>query len=194
MNTIRVILTVVAATIALCANSFEKPKLMLVPLTSDRAIVSIKNTYPTPLEFSIRTESGEEVYHKKSEEPVSSFKKIFDFEELANGKYTLNLKVDNKSLTREFEIEPEEIHIGTSKFRFDPYFVFVNDVLKFSYLNVDGEKLKLNIYGQGKLLFTSDLGSNVDVSSGYDLSGLEPGSYEVVLSSLENEFNYNLTK
>ena len=194
MKTIRLIITVVAVTISLGVNAIEEPKMTLVPLTSDRAIVSVENTYPALLELSILAENGEEIYHEKSENPMSSFKKIFDFEELNNGMYTMNLKVNNRRLSREFEVAPGSIHIGSSKMRLDPYFVFADNILKFSYLNVDGEKMRLNIYSEKGLIYTKELGNNQQVSSGYDLSNLSAGKYQVVLSSFENEFNYSLTK
>ena len=40
----------------------------------------------------------------------------------------------------------------------------------------------------------ANLGNDFAISTGYNLSKLEKGNYKVVLSSLNNEFTYNLEK
>ncbi|HKI89808.1 MAG TPA: hypothetical protein VKA38_12335, partial [Draconibacterium sp.] len=160
----------------------------------DRAIVSITNENAAYFELSIETENGEMVYYKQSNKPLTDYQKIFDFTDLKDGKYVMNLKVNDTKLSKNFEVYRKGIYVGDSKLTFDPYFAYDNNVLKLSYLNFDQNKLKLYFYNDEGLVYETKLGNDFAISSGYDLSKLEKGNYRVVLSSFNNEFTYNLEK
>jgi hypothetical protein len=194
MKTIKFLSTVVAVSIVAIATAVEKPKMKVVPLTPDRAVVSIHNNNAAVFELSIVAKSGDLVYYKQSAKPLNSYQKVYDFKELENGNYTLTLKVNDTRLSKEFEVASSGIYVGESKMRFDPYFAFSGDVLKLSYLNFDGESYALNIYNENGLVYKTKLGKDFNMVNGYDLSALESGSYEVVLSSASNEFTYSLVK
>jgi len=194
MKTIKFLSTVVAVAIVAVASAVEKPKMNVIPLTADRAIVSITNENAAYFELSVVSEKGEMVYYKQSNKPLTDYQKIFDFAGLQDGNYVLNLKVNDTKLSREIEIANQGINVGESKLKFDPYFDFKNNELKFSYLNFEKENLTLAIYDDNGLVFQSKLGNNFSVSSGYDLSKLNAGSYNVVLSSPSNEYAFSLVK
>jgi len=194
MKTLKFLSTVVAVAAVAVATAVEKPKMNVVPLTPDRAVVSIQNDNPAVFELSITAENGEVVYYKQSAKPMNSYQKVYDFAELDNGNYTLTLKVNDTRLSKSFQVASSGIYVGESKLRFDPYFAYDGNVLKLSYLNFDGEKYTLNIYNKNGLVYKSKLGSDFNMISGYDLSGLEKGTYDVVLSSWNNEFTYTLVK
>lgn len=63
-----------------------------------------------------------------------------------------------------------------------------------TYLNFDQENLRLSLYNDERLVCQTNVGSNFNITGGYDLSKLENGSYQVVLSSLNKEFTFNLKK
>ncbi len=194
MKTLKFLSTVVAVTAVAVATAVEKPKMNVVPLTPDRAVVSIHNDNPAVFELSITAENGEMVYYKQSTKPLNSYQKVYDFAELENGNYLLTLKVNDTRLSKSFEVASSGIYVGESKLRFDPYFAYDGDVLKLSYLNFDGEKYTLNIYNKEGLVYKTKLGSEFNMVTGYDLSALSSGTYDVVLSSLNNEFTYTLVK
>ncbi|MCK3683539.1 hypothetical protein [Maribellus sp. YY47] len=194
MKTIKFLFTVLAVAIVAVASAVEKPKMDVVPLTPDRAVVSILNNKEAMFELSIKAENGELVYYKQSAKPLNSYQKVFDFTELTDGKYTMNLKVNDTRLSKEFEVASNGISVGESKLRFDPYFAYADDVLKLSYLNFDQEHMSLNIYNENGLVYQSKLGKEFNMVNGYDLSALEKGKYEVVLSSSNNEYTYSLVK
>ena len=194
MKTIKVLFTVAAFAVAAIANAVEKPKMNVIPLSSDRAIVAITNENAAYFELSIEAEDGSMVYYKQSNKPLTDYKKVFDFANLNDGKYVLNLKVNDTQLARNFEIANQGIYVGDSKLTFDPYFDYKDNVLKFSYLNFDKENLSLSIYSNGDLVYKSKLGNEFAVSSGFDLSKLESGEYRVVLSSLNDSYAFNLVK
>jgi hypothetical protein len=194
MKTIKLAFTVAALAAATIANAVEKPKMNVVPLNSERAIVSVTNVNPAIFEVSIEAENGDMVYYKQTSEPVTDFKQIYDFKNLAQGKYVLNLQVNNTKVMNDFQVSGKGIEVGESKVRFAPYFEFKNDELKLSYLNFDQENLKLYFYDNEGLVYETKLGRDFNITTGYDLSGLKNGNYRVVLSSFNNEFTYNLLK
>lgn len=194
MKTIKFLSTVTAVAIVAIATAVEKPKMNVIPVTADRAIVSITNENAAYFEVSIEAENGEMVYYKQSSEPLTDYKKIFDFAELKVGNYVMNLKVNDTKLSRNFEVTPREISVGNAKMSIDPYFDFKNDVLKFSFLNFDKENMAVNIYGDNGLVYSSKLGNDFTISSGYNLSNLEKGKYKVVLKSSNEEYAFSLVK
>ena len=194
MKTIKLLFTVTAFAIAAIASAVEKPKMNVIPLSADRAIVAITNENAAYFELSIQAEDGSMVYYKQSNKPLTDYQKVFDFTNLVDGKYVLNLKVNDTQLARNFEIAHKGISVGDSKMTFDPYFDYKDNVLKFSYLNFDKKNLNFAIYSNGNLVYKSKLGNDFAVSSGYDLSKLESGEYTVILSSLNDEYAFNLVK
>ncbi len=194
MRTIKLFFTVTALAIAAIAGAVEKPKMSVIPLTADRAIVAISNEKAAYFELSIENEEGEMVYYKESKHPLTDYKKIFDFANLEDGSYVLNLKVNDTQLARNIEIANKGITVGNSKMTFDPYFDYSNNLLKFSYLNFDKKNVNLAIYDNNGLVFKSKVGDGFAISTGYDLSKLESGEYTVILSSANNEYAYNLVK
>jgi hypothetical protein len=194
MKTINYLLTITAVAIVAIATAVEKPKMNIVPLNADRAIVSITNENPAYFELSIQTQKGDVVYYKQSNKPLTDYQKVYDFKELENGNYVLNLKVNDTKLSKEIQVASNRIYVGDSKIQFDPYFAFDGQVLKFSYLNFDKEMFKMNIYDENGMIYESKLGKDIAITNGYDLSKLEAGNYKVVLRSFTNEYVYSLVK
>jgi hypothetical protein len=194
MKTIKLAFTVAALAVATIASAVEKPKMNVIPINSERAIVSVTNANAAIFEVSIEAENGEMVYYKQTSEPVTDFKQIYDFKDLADGKYVLNLQVNDTKVMNEFQVSGNGIEVGESKVRFAPYFDFKNNELKLSYLNFDQENLRLYFYNNEGLVYESKLGRDFNITTGYDLSKLDKGNYKVVLSSYSNEFTYDLVK
>lgn len=195
MKTIKFLTTVTAVAIVAIASAVEKPKMNVIPLTADRAIVSITNENAAYFELSVETQNGVMVYYKRSNKPLTDYQKIFDFTDLKEGDYVMNLKVNDTRLSKNFEVDRQGIYVGDSKLTFDPYFSYKDGVLKFSYLNFDRNNLKFMLFSKdGGLIYQKKLGNDFAVSSGYDLSKLASGNYKVILSSFNNEYSYNLEK
>ena len=194
MKTIKLFLTTTAAAMVAMATAVEKPKFNVVPLTTEKAIVSISNQNAAYFEVSVETRNGDLLYYRQSEKPLKEYQKIFDFNNLDEGDYILNLKINDTKVSREFEIDNSGIHIGNLKTYFDPYFNYKDGVLKFSYLNFEKEKMKLKIYHDDNLIFTSEVGDDFSISKGYDLNKLEKGNYRVELTSMLHNYHYNIEK
>jgi len=194
MKTIKLAFTVAALTAATIATAVEKPKMNVIPINSERAMVTATNENAAIFEVSIEAANGDMVYYKQTSEPVTDFKQIYDFKNLEEGKYVLNLKINDTKVMNDFQVSGKGIEVGESKVRFAPYFDYKNNELKLSYLNFDQENLKLYFYNNEGLVYESKLGGDFNITTGYDLSGLKNGNYKVVLSSYNNVFTYNLVK
>ncbi len=194
MKTIKLLLTATAVAIVAIATAVETPKMSVVPVTADRAIVSITNEKAAFFELSIHAENGDLVYYKQSAKELTDYQKTFDFENLENGNYVMDLKINDTKLSRNFVVRQSGISVGESKLRFDPFFAFDGNTLKFSYLNFDKENFKFNLYYEKELVYQAKIGKEFNLTSGYDLSKLNAGDYTVILSSYNNEFVYNIKK
>lgn len=194
MKTIKFLCTVSAVVIVAIATAVEKPKMDVIPLTANKVIISITNENPAYFEVSIETLNGDLVYYKQSSKPLTDYQKTFDMTNLRNGNYVLSLKVNDTKLSKNIEVASKGIYVGDSKLRFDPFFSFNKNLLKFSYLNFDQDNFKLYIMKKGELVYQKKLGKDFAMSDGYDLSNLEAGNYKVLLSSYKNEFVYSLVK
>nr|WP_319572891.1 hypothetical protein [uncultured Draconibacterium sp.] len=194
MKTVKFFTTVLALAIVVVATAVEKPKMDIVPLSEDRAVVSILNGAEALFELSVRSEDGELVYYKQAASPSLTYQKIFDFKNIEDGDYTLDLRVNGTRLTKDFSVSSKGIAVGESKMRVDPYFGFSDNVLKLTYLNFDQEKLSLNIYDENGLVYASKLGQDFNIAKGFDLTALAAGKYEVVLASMSNDFSFSLEK
>ena len=194
MKTIKLVFTVTALAIATIATAIGKPKLNVVPLTPETAMVSVSNQNAAYFEVSVETHNGNLVYYKQSEKPLNQYQKVFDFGNFKDGDYMLNLKIDDVKVSREFEINNSGIQIGNQKTYVDPYFSYDDGILKFSYLNLEKENMKLKIYQGKDLLFTSEEGNGVAISNGYNLNNLENGEYHVTLTSPLNEYYFDIQK
>lgn len=195
MKTIKLAMTILAVAIAAMTTAVEKPKVNVIPLNAGKAFVAITNENPAYFEVSIEAANGNVVYYKQTDKPITDYGQVYDFKDLPAGQYVLNLKVNDTKVYNNFEVSGRGVEVGESKVRFAPYFDFSGNQLKVSYLNFDHENVKLYFYNDSKgLVYETKLGDDFNITKGYDLSKLENGSYKIVLSSINNEYTYNVEK
>jgi hypothetical protein len=106
----------------------------------------------------------------------------------------MKLKVNDTFLKTDFTIDHKSMMVGESRMEYAPYFEFKNNDLKFSYLNFDKENMGIKIINNGEVVFEKKLGKDFIITSGYDLSKLDAGKYQVELTSMNNQFSYNIEK
>lgn len=176
------------------AAAVEKPQMNVIRLDNEKALIAIANEKPAHFELSIESENGDLVYYKESETEITNLRQVINYTALEKGLYTLKLKVNDTSATKEFSIDNRGLNVGETKINYDPYFSYSDNVLKLSFLNFDKENIQFRIYNNGELEFENKLGKDFVISAGYDLSKLKPGKYEIELSSLTNQFSYNIEK
>lgn len=168
-------------------------KVNILPITAEKAVVSISSATSSNLLISIKNTDGEVVYYKETDGTSTDFRKIFDFSKLEKGEYNLSVIANETTTERTFKIENQNIAIGSEKTLMEPFFGYKDGLLKLSYLNFPENNLRLNLYNQGELVYSRELGKDFNVSEGFNLSKLDKGAYSVVLSSDAKDFKYALT-
>jgi len=194
MKTIKFLSVFALVAVVGIATAVEKPKMNVIALSDEKALIAVANENPAYFELSIKAENGDMVYYKESDKEITNLRQIIDYSNLKSGSYSLKLKANDTFLTTDFEIDNKGIKVGETKMSYAPHFNFSGDVLKFSYLNFDKEYVKFKIYSNGEMVFENKMGNDFVLTAGYDLSKLEAGKYEVELTSMNNHFSYNIEK
>ncbi|QGY44062.1 hypothetical protein GM418_10455 [Maribellus comscasis] len=194
MKTKRILATLLAAAIATMASATDLSKMIVTPLNANQLIVSVVNDHVSDFEISVYAKNGDLVYFKQSDKPISSYQKIFDVQNLENGKYKMTLKMNSASVEKDFIIATNKIIFGESEMNVDPYFIFDGKNLKLSYLNFKKEKFKLEIYDENGRIFKAKIGNEFPIHSGYNLSKLESGNYKAVLYSFNKKYVHQFAK
>ncbi len=192
MKTIATLVLALAATVA---GAVERPRLEVTPVRENKAIVALANERPSLFEISVNAADGTLVYRHETKEIQTGYRKLFDFSGLEDGRYELSVKVNTSTVKRSVTIRDGGLQVGDSELRFDPYFTWSENLLKISYLNFDKDHLRFYIFDtKGETLYESSLGKEFNTIAGYDLKGLDPGLYTVVITGGNKEFVYDLTK
>jgi len=166
----------------------------ILPLSGDRAVVSVSSNAESQYEISIENSYGEVVYYKETEGNVTDYRKVFDFSKLEMGDYKIVATIDGATSERDFTVGSKEIAVGNLKYVADPVFSFNNDVLRIAYLNYPGEKVDLKIYDGNEVVYSKSIDSQFAVNEGLNLSKLKKGNYQVVLASGSKLFDYTVNK
>ncbi|MGD9558445.1 MAG: hypothetical protein AB7V25_15570 [Mangrovibacterium sp.] len=183
------------AAIALSANvalATGNLRVDILPLNAERAVVAISNGAESTFEISIENSAGEIVYYKETEGKMADYRKVYDFSKLEDGKYTLAVNIDGATSKRDFNIDSRSIEVGSLKNLVRPYFAFTDDVLRLAYLNYPGEQMDLLIYNGNDLIYNKALENTFSVNEGLNLSRLKAGTYQVVLATGDQVYDYTV--
>jgi len=194
MKTIKILSVFTFVAVAVIATAVEKPQMNVIQLSDETALIAIASENPAYFELSIKAENGDLVYYKESATELTDLRQVIDYSKVENGLYSLTLKVNDTYVSRDFEVNNKKMIVGETKMKYAPHFNYNSDVLKLSYLNFDEENVRFKIYSDGELVFENKLGNEFVLSAGYDLSKLEKGKYQVELTSLNQQFTYNIEK
>ena len=194
MKTIKILSVFTFVAVAVIATAVEKPQMNVIQLSDETALIAIASENPAYFELSIKAENGDLVYYKESATELTDLRQVIDYSKVENGLYSLTLKVNDTYVSRDFEVNNKKMIVGETKMKYAPHFNYNSDVLKLSYLNFDEENVRFKIYSDGELVFENKLGNEFVLSAGYDLSKLEKGKYQVELTSLNQQFTYDIEK
>lgn len=194
MKTIKFLSVLTLVAVVGIATATEKPKMNVIPLGNEKALIAIENEKPAYFELSIESQYGDLVYYKESATELTNLRQVINYAALEKGSYTMKLKVNDTFLKTDFTIDFKGMNVGKTKMEYAPYFAFKNNELKFSYLNFDKENMGIKIINNGEVVFENKLGKDFIITDGYDLSKLDAGKYQVELTSMNNYFTYNIEK
>jgi hypothetical protein len=195
MKTKNLVLTALAVLVAAAVSATKFPTMNVIPVEQEKALVAFEAGTPAAFELSVTNNKGETVYYKKSEKPVDNYRMIFDFHDLENGSYKVCLDYNNCKISREVLVSNHRcMKVGEEIRSFGPFYKYEDNFLKISYLNQSQKNMHVNIYKDGQFVTGKKLGKDLCIHKMLDLSKLEKGTYEVVLSNRNNEYPFTVQK
>lgn len=169
-------------------------KVNLVPVTGEKALVSISSLSNTNFQITLCDENGRIVYYKEISNPAENYRKIFDFSGLEPGNYKIAVVCDALTTERAFLKTRSAIQVGAEKTTLEPFFGYKDGILRCTYLNFSKEPMTLKFYDKNELVYTKNVGRNFIVTEALNLSKLEDGNYVAVLTSGDKEYSYTIDK
>ncbi|MDX8338190.1 hypothetical protein SLH46_03275 [Draconibacterium sp. IB214405] len=174
---------------AVAANATDLPKMNVVKVEDNTALVAYKSDYNVPLQVTLSNSNGEILYHKQTER-CKEFKQMLNLSELGEGEFCVCINYGNESISRKITVKDNNISVEDATRCFEPYFCMKNEHLNVSFLNTSKKPVFLNVYKDGEHVYGYNLGRGLDIQKGFDLSHLEHGTYEVVLTDKVKDHKY----
>lgn len=194
MKTKTMLVVFFAGALTVASYATERPKMNVQSIDADRLLISMETENSSEMEVSIRDNRGNTVYFNQVKQPATAYNRIFDMENLENGEYSMKLKVDDMISVRKLTVDNNRVAVGNAENLVAPFFVFNGEKLDLTHLNLEMEKYSFEIYGKDGLVYKTSLNNRTPMHARYDLSRMEKGEYEVVLNSVNNDFNYRFEK
>ncbi len=165
-------------------------KVNIIPLSSEKAVVAISCLTNSNLKISVTDDMGRLAYYKEINDPSANYRKIYNFSDLEEGKYNLSVVSDNLTAERQFEINHKTITVGEEKTMLEPFFLYEDGYLKFSYLNFNKENVALYFFNKNQLIYSKKIGRDFNVNSALNLSKLREGNYVAIIAAGGKEYKY----
>ena len=194
MKTKFLFMFITAVCITTAAFSSDTPKMSVIPLNNTKALVTIAAETPCVSEVTITDESGRIMYYKRSKNELSGYRKIFNLSNLEEGRYEMKVKAGSTTFKNDLEIKDERVYVKRQSAVPKPYFTCQDDFIKVSFLNQKKKNVNLNIYQNNELVYHSKLGNEFAIHRKIDISALQQGKYEVLLSSADEDYSFWVSK
>lgn len=183
-------ITALACFIVAIGHATDFPKMNVIPIEEEKALIAYQSSEATPLEITLTNDEGEILYFKRTQKRHNEYKKVFDFSELGEGKFCICVNFGNRSISRNVTIAEGNISIGEPQRLYEPYFFLKDKKLNVSFFNCPQKPVYVNIYKNGKHIEGIHLGKGLTIQKRLNLSRLESGEYEIVLSDLFKDHKY----
>ena len=165
-------------------------KVNILPLNAEKAVVAISTLSSSNFNITIANDKGQIVYYQENSNPAEHYRKVYNFSNLEDGTYKLTVVSADITAERQFEKSHRMINVGEEKTTIEPFFVYEDGILKYSYLNFNKEDITIFFFKNNELLYTKDIGRDFNVQRALDLSKLGKGTYEAVLYAGGKQFLY----
>jgi hypothetical protein len=162
--------------------------------TEKKALLEISDNAEKNYTISISDASGDEIYKHEILGEQQNFNRKYDLSNLDYGVYNVKVQTDGESNEQFVTLSENGIEVGNTIKKVDPYFNFTGNKLILSYLNYNGDKMKIDLYDNDGLVWSKKLEDGVILQKAFDLSKLEKGEYKVVLESDKLNYVYDLTR
>ena len=194
MKTKIFILTIIAMLFLVKSYAAKNPTMSVVPVEPQKAMVTCKTDDVKQVDFMIKDERGALLFHEEIGNGATDFRKIFNFSELENGTYTMSLNYDNCTIYRDLIISGRKLKVGDEVRAYEPVFRSKNDKVYLNFLNPSMGNVSLSIYGNGERITQRYLGNQFTIQKCFNLSKLEDGEYDFVLSDKYSEHLFTVRK
>lgn len=190
----KLILTVLAVIIAAAGFAQGKSEFKVTPAGTDQVKVTFNAFQAIPIELTLTDADGNIMYYNRTDGESTSMKKILDFSEVKNGSFQVSLNYGNCTYNTGLEVTRGAIAIGEEVRTMAPFFKYENDRLMVSCLNPSLKNVYLSVYQNGQYVTSNKLGKELAIHKSFDLSKLEKGNYEIVLSEKNGSHTYVVNK
>ena len=182
MKTRTWILTILAFLIVSVGFAAEFPTMNVIPVENNKAMLAYNAPAAATLEITLTDCNGNILYFKKTSEQKKELNQVFDFSEFEDGHYCVSVNYGNKSISRNLLIDGEKIKVGEPTRCYEPYFCLEKKMLNISLYNSPQKQVYVNIYKDGDHVNGFKLGKDLAIQKRLDLSKLETGKYEVIVT------------
>lgn len=193
MKTKSWVLATLALFIAAIGSATDFPKMNVVQVEKDKALLAYRASTATPLEITLTNCAGDILYFKRTSEQCSEYKKVFDFSKLGDGDFCMCVNFGNRSVSRKIKISGEHIEVGAPLECYEPCFRLNGKMLDVSFLNTGLKQVYINIYKDGKHVDVTKLGKDLAIQKRLDMNRLGKGEYTVILSEKHKDHAFIAT-
>ena len=188
--------TLVLALAAFAGNIFAAGNLRvnILPVSGKKAVIAVLTCCNSNYNISIINEEGRIVYSKEDLEPIEDYLHEFDLTQLQDGKYKVKVMSQDITTERKFRKTIDGVKVGKEITTIKPYFGYKDGILRCTYLNFPKDNLMLYFLKGNKLLYSKELDKTFNVTEGMNLSRLESGNYEVILTAGDKEYSFLVDK
>ena len=155
------------------------------------AIVSLAEIEAKQVSLSVEDENESVIYFSTYVTNTSDFTRVFDFSLLEDGNYVIVVKWDSEIKKQPISIEGNTVTVKESVKVEKPLFRVKGDDLLIFFNNKTEEEFVVSIAGDEGIFFT-DNAQEKDFARKYNLSRLPAGSYDITVSSSDQQFYYTV--
>ena len=183
MKTKNWVITILACFVVATGFATEFPTMNVIPVEGDKALLAYSAPDAATLEVTLTDHNGSVMYFKRTNGKQSEFNQVFNLTDLEDGSYCMSVNYGNRSISRDLMVHGEEITVGAPVRCYEPFFCMEEDnKLDISFFNSPRKQVFVNIYKDGKHVNGYKLGKELAIQKRLDLSNLDPGEYEVIVT------------
>lgn len=190
MKTKSWVLATLALFIAAIGSATDYPKMNVVPIEDNKALLAYSAPTATPLEITLTNHKGHILYFKRTRERYSKYEKEFDFSKLGDGDFYMSVNFGNQSVNRWIKINHKNIEVGPLQQCYEPSFKLNDKMLDISFLNTGMKQVYVNIYQDGRYIDGTKLGRELAIQKRLDMKAMKKGEYMIVLSEKNKDHTF----
>ena len=168
-------------------------KVDVIPGKKEKALVDVLEAPNSQFAVKVKDGNGQIVYTDYEESPSYVCKKMYDFSDLKNGKYTFDVKLGDENESGRLVVNDGRVQINRLEDQISPDFKLDGKFLEFTFSNTTEKGTRLLLYDKdtNHWIFQERLIPEFDDQQALNLSELKSGSYKAVLISGDGRYDYN---